>query len=158
MAGSNKVSPHINAEMHNHLSQAFPPMGKMWSGILRDFLTSVKQDQYHELIQKNLLDDGSGSYKLFMTNLGYNLHSLSTKSNHECVSYVEVVCAILLLTPLSPLASFILFLIMMAATYTHHVIKEPIVVTVGLMVLFIIRALLPVQKPANKQANKKKRS
>uniref|UniRef100_A0A7S0NDN1 Transmembrane protein 35A n=1 Tax=Hanusia phi TaxID=3032 RepID=A0A7S0NDN1_9CRYP len=142
MAGSNKVSPHINAEMHNHLSQAFPPMGKMWSGILRDFLTSVKQDQYHELIQKNLLDDGSGSYKLFMTNLGY----------------VEVVCAILLLTPLSPLASFILFLIMMAATYTHHVIKEPIVVTVGLMVLFIIRALLPVQKPANKQANKKKRS
>ncbi|EKX53767.1 hypothetical protein GUITHDRAFT_132822 [Guillardia theta CCMP2712] len=130
MAGANKVSPHINAEMHNHLSKAFPPMGKMWSGLLRDFLASLKQEQYHDLIEKNLLDDGSGSYKMFMTNLGY----------------------------MCPLPSLILFLIMIAATYTHHVMKEPIVVTVGLMVLFVVRALLPVPKSAGKKVVKPKKS
>jgi len=140
MAGANKVSNQIHPETHEFLCKGFANYGKnVWHDHLKSGVKAAGAEAQLPTLESLLLDDGSATYKVLMRNIGF----------------IEVVCAVMLLFGglADKLASFILFCIMVGATFTHFQLNEPYVVTLGLTALICARSSMKgVAKPASKKA------
>jgi hypothetical protein len=61
----------IHPETHAFLSKGFATFGpKVWAPLLKEGVKAAGQEEKLPMLELLLLDDGSGTYKKFMTNVG----------------------------------------------------------------------------------------